>query len=451
MKAQRPPHTSKTSRTNKRYSGAFLVMLAIIFASIFSAAIYLFPAHFVAYNAADNTAAVIDAAATTTAATTSAATTTIATSTPAEATSTTLVITHIKTPPSVKGIYMSSWVAGTPSFRDKLISQIDATELNAIVIDVKDSTGRISFAVSDPTLVAVGSATNRAPDIKEFVAKLHAKGIYVIARIATFEDPYFVKLHPEYGVKTASTGALWKDRNGISWIDVGAKPVWDYIAAIGKEAYADGFDELNFDYIRFPSDGNMTDIAFPYSQGKKRADVLNNFFTYIDGVFRPMNIPISVDIFGETTSVTDDMGIGQILENALAHFDYVSPMVYPSHFGTGFDGWKTPAAHPYEVVFSSMQRGVLRSEVLANATSTIGKVGELRPWLQDFSLGSTPYTPLMVRQQIQATYGAGLKSWLLWNAANKYDSQALLGPEATLSDSTTFATTSAATAAYAAP
>lgn len=324
-------------------------------------------------------------------------------------------VTHIKTPESVKALYMSSWVAGNKKLRDNLVNIIDTTELNAIVIDIKDYTGRISFKTENLELQSIGSSENRIPDIKEFIGELHDKGIYVIGRISSFQDSYLVHKKPEYAVTTKS-GEVWKDRKGVSWLDVSARPVWDYLALIGDESYANGFDELNFDYIRFPSDGNMLDIAYPFSQGKSKPDALKGFFAFIDTTFRAKHIPISADLFGMTTSNTDDLGIGQVLENALQHFDFVAPMVYPSHYPTNFIGITNPAAKPYEVIHYALSKGAER------ASTTPLKI---RPWLQDFSINGTEYTPEMVRAQVQATYDVGLTSWMLWNAANRYTVSAL--------------------------
>jgi hypothetical protein len=202
-------------------------------------------------------------------------------------------------------------------------------------------------------------------------------------------------------------------------MDAGAQPVWEYLAAIGDEAYADGFDELNFDYIRFPSDGDMADISYPYSQNQVKSEVLKDFFAYLGDHFHPEGIPISADLFGMTTSNHDDLGIGQVLENALAHFDYVAPMVYPSHYPPNFDGYKNPAANPYEIIQFALSKGVDRA-ITASTTPS-----KLRPWLQDFSIGHTDYTPEMVRAQITATYDVGLTSWMMWNAANHYTASAL--------------------------
>ena len=327
------------------------------------------------------------------------------------------VVTHIKTPEPLKAIYMSSWVGGIEKLREPLVDLADKTEINAIMIDIKDYTGRISFEVEDPKLKEFGSVEKRIPDIKEFIGRLHDKGIYVIGRISSFQDSFLVKTHPEYAVKTKE-GKVWKDFKGVSWLDVGAKPVWDYLTMIGDEAYSVGFDELNFDYIRFPSDGNMKDIAYPYSEGKVKSEALAEFFAYLDTTFHPKGIPISADLFGMTTSSKDDLGIGQLLEPALAHFDYVAPMVYPSHYPPNFNGYKNPSDKPYEMITYAMQKGIDRA-ILASTTPS-----KLRPWLQDFSIGHTTYTPEMVRDQKQATYDVGLTSWMMWNAANHYTASA---------------------------
>ncbi len=334
-------------------------------------------------------------------------------------------VTHIQTPVPLKAIYMSSWVAGNSKLRNNLVDLMDKTEINAVVIDIKDYTGRISFKVDDPKLQAYNSVENRIPDIKEFIGKLHDKGIYVIGRISSFQDSFLVHSKPELAV-TDKAGKLWKDRKGISWLDVSAKPVWDYLTLIGEESYAAGFDELNFDYIRFPSDGNMEDIAFPFSQRKSKPDALKDFFAYLDTTFHKKKIPISADLFGMTTSSHGDLGIGQILGDALVHFDFVAPMVYPSHYPATFLGYPKPAAKPYEVIKYAMGEAVKKAD-LASTTAT-----KLRPWLQDFSIGGVEYTPNMVRAQIQATYDSGLTSWMLWNASNVYTASALQAASSTV-------------------
>lgn len=339
--------------------------------------------------------------------------------------------THIEMPEQVKAIYMTVCAGSSKSFRDSLINLIDTTELNSIVLNVKDETGKIGFDVDNPDLQhAVADLSKgecKITDIKGLIEYLHSKNIYVIGRIPVFQDLHFVAQRPDLAVKRESDGGVWQDRKGIKWLDAGAKEVWDYIVAIGNESFYLGFDELNFDYIRFPSDGNMRDIYYPFSEEKVmldiyygKAKVLQEFFSYLSEKLRLENpkIVLSADLFGMTATNYDDLNIGQVLEYATPYFDYVAPMVYPSHYPTGFNGWQNPNHYPYEVVKFSMDIAVER---LNNATTSPLK---LRPWLQDFDYGGN-YDEKEVRAQIQATYDAGLTSWMLWSASNKYTKEAL--------------------------
>jgi hypothetical protein len=334
-------------------------------------------------------------------------------------------VTHVKTPQPMKAIYMTSWVAGTPSLRQKVIKIIEETEVNAVVIDIKDDTGKVSFLIENEPFASLGSSENRISDIKELIADLHSKNIYVIGRISTFQDPYLIKKWPEEAVKTASDkNVLWRDRKGIGWFDAGSPKVWDYVTALAHESYNIGFDEINFDYIRFPSDGNMKDIYFSYSEGKSKSDTLESFFKHIDQEFRKSEnpIPISADLFGMVTTNTDDLGIGQVLERAAPYVDFIYPMVYPSHFPDTWHGYANPAEKPYEVIKITMD----------SASEKLKAIGEdpdkIRPWLQDFNLGAT-YNADMVRAQIKATYDAGLTSWLIWDPRNIYSRGAFLSED----------------------
>lgn len=335
------------------------------------------------------------------------------------------VVTHVKTPDPVRAIYMSSWVAGTTDWRNSLVDLIDKTELNSIVIDIKDYSGAVAFHVDNPLVNAVGSTENRIPDIKQFIDTLHKKGIYVIGRITVFQDPIYSKSHPGSAVQKESDKSVWKDYKGLSYVDPSAHDFWNYILAIAEESYAVGFDELNFDYIRFPSDGNMKDIYYPLSEQTVDADpdfgkakVIRDFFSYLHSKLTPMHVVMSADLFGITTTNSDDLNIGQVLEYAEPYFDYIAPMVYPSHYPKGFNGYDNPNHYPYEVVHYSMSRA---AERLDSASSTRAK---LRPWLQDFDYGGN-YGKDEVRAQIQAVYDSGLDSWMLWDAGNKYTESAL--------------------------
>ncbi|MCX6717197.1 MAG: hypothetical protein NTU76_00790 [Candidatus Taylorbacteria bacterium] len=348
------------------------------------------------------------------------------------------IVKHIETPKQVKAIYMTSCVASMPSFREKLLKIATTTEINSIIIDIKDYSGTISVKTSNEIFdKAYEKSECGVSDMKEFIGELHDNGVYVIGRITSFQDPFIAKINTDWAVKKNSDRTkLWADKKGINYIDPGSKGMWNYLVDLGRESYKIGFDELNYDYIRFPSDGNMNDIYFPVSTSTNstvfnssqkvtpRSIVLKSFFEFLNQELRVSSgIKISADLFGMTTTNTDDLNIGQILEDALINFDYVAPMVYPSHYPPTFLGFAKPAEHPYEVIKYSMDQAFTRA-VTASSSPL-----KLRPWLQDFNLGAT-YTPEMVRKQIQATYDSGLDSWMLWDAGNTYTVEALL-PKAT--------------------
>jgi hypothetical protein len=345
-------------------------------------------------------------------------------------------VSHMPTPEPVKAIYMTQCVVGTRSFREKLVNLIEQTELNSVVIDIKDYSGTLAFVSSNPLLRESSLKTCGASDMREFLQYLHDREIYIIGRITVFQDPHYTALHPELAVKKASaTSSVWRDHKGLAFIDVGAKQYWDYIIAISREAYNLGFDELNYDYIRFPSDGPMNDIYYPWSRNIDKQDALEQFFVYLNEQMRDTRAVLSADLFGMTTTNTDDLNIGQVLERAMPYFDYIAPMVYPSHYPRGFMGFAHPASVPYDIVKISMQSALARVQTYMQYASTTSEVltgrvspKQLRPWLQDFNLGAV-YTPEMVRAQIDAVYDAGLTSWMLWDSANTYTREALLSTD----------------------
>jgi len=373
------------------------------------------------------------------------------------------IITHVPLPDAVKAIYMTSCVAGTTDFRNRLVKLIDETEINAVVIDIKDYSGTISFPPASPAWQpAWQNARCGTSDMKEFIASLHEKGIYTIARITVFQDPFYAEKHPELAVTKASDGSVWHDGKGLSFIDVGAKPYWDHILELSVNAYSIGFDELNYDYVRYPSDGNMKDIAFPNSMkgeygGDKQAN-LEAFFKYLneklddesyfnsvrhENTGRPSTTPwTSVDLFGMTATNFDDLSIGQVQDRAAPYFDFVAPMVYPSHYPKSFLGLGNPNDYPYKVVNYAMSAGVKR--MMSSTTPMQGflhvRIGtstpavyskpvftgdRLRTWIQDFDYGGD-YDATDVRAEIQASYDAGVKSWMIWAPSNIYTREALL-------------------------
>jgi len=195
-------------------------------------------------------------------------------------------IAHQKLPSPLKAIYMTSCVAGTKDFRADVVSVIDDTEVNALVIDIKDFSGTLSFNPGTDSFWYSAWQESRcgARDMKEFVAELHKKDVYVIGRITVFQDPFYAAAHPSDAVKRADGVTVWKDRKGLAFVDVGARAYWDHLAELATVSYNIGFDELNFDYVRYPSDGNMTDISHPQAEaslyGKSKEDNLEAFFKY---------------------------------------------------------------------------------------------------------------------------------------------------------------------------
>lgn len=343
-------------------------------------------------------------------------------------------------PPAViKAIYFTVWSAGLEERVNYLINLVKTTELNAAVIDIKDYSGYALYDINLPEVEKYKAKEIRIAKINNLIKRLHNEGIYVIARIAVFQDPVLAKARPDLAIHSKNTGGLWLDNKKLAWIDPAAKDAWDYNIAIARDAASRGFDEINFDYIRFASDGKLSDMSFPfYNSQTAKHGVLKDFFKYLREQLP--DIKISADLFGLSTVQPDDLGIGQIIEDAYLYFDFVCPMVYPSHYQSGFLNYKNPALYPYEVVKYSMEAALHRLATyniqVTTATSTGLSVvshklsSKLRPWLQDFDLGAD-YNAAMVRKQIQAVYDAAsttpelINGWLLWNPSNIYTKDAL--------------------------
>lgn len=306
-------------------------------------------------------------------------------------------------PDQIKALYLTMWSAMNNQRMEEIIELINKTEVNGVVIDVKGSQGELIY--------------ENFPEIGEVIKKLHDKNIYIIARIVVFQDSGWAVLHPEVALKDRG-GKLWRDRRGFAWLDPAAIGSHDHVIDIAKKAIDLGFDEIQYDYIRFPTDGVLSQIVYPVWDGQTpRNEVLRGFFEYSRKQlkeYRP-HVKTSIDIFGYTFLRSDDLGIGQVLGDAIDNFDYVSPMVYPSHYSAGNFGFENPAEHPYEVVFGTLDSGL---QSLDNSDN-ISLRKKVRPWLQVFDMGAR-YDAQKIKQQIQATYDAGSGGWLLWDPRNNY-------------------------------
>ncbi len=339
-------------------------------------------------------------------------------------------------PEIIKAFYVTGYSAGSKKYLDYLTNIFKTSEINAVVVDIKGSDGYVTYNSGAPDVAKYHLYIGAIKDVDALINFFHNQNIYVIGRIANFEDPVYSKARPELAIynKLETTDPLhpilWQDKNKLSWLDPASKDVWDYNISLAKDALYHGFDEINFDYVRFPSDGKTASLGFPAWNGVKlKADVINEFFHYVRANLT--GAKISVDLFGQTTTNTDDMGIGQILENAFENFDYISPMVYPSHYIDGFKGFDKPAEHPYDVVKYAMDTALAREAAFdaksrekgGENASKVANLAKFRPWLQDFSLRATFYTADMVRAEIKATQdslGSNFYGYMMWNAGNIY-------------------------------
>jgi hypothetical protein len=288
--------------------------------------------------------------------------------------------------------------------------------INAVIIDVKDYSGYLSYDSNLEMVNSLGLEQIKIKNLPEVLQKFHDNNFYTIARIAVFQDPRLSSLKTDWAVQNKNTNTIWHDNKGLSWLDPSNPEVWQYHIDIAKEVVEIGFDEVNLDYVRFPSDGQISAMSFPkwQEQGTK-AEVIRDFFSYFSDKMKDEPAYTSADLFGMTTTITNDMNIGQILENAAPYFDYICPMVYPSHYPVGYLGISDPASNPYEVIFNDISK--------ANERLGTSSRAHIRPWLQDFNLGAI-YDINMIKQEIRANTDAGGYGYLVWDPKNIYTFEA---------------------------
>jgi len=329
--------------------------------------------------------------------------------------------THLPLPVEVRGIYATASTASSLVRYKALLTAVKEKGINAVVLDVKTDDGSLAFLPHEEKLSSSAPVKKLITDLDAVVGVTHGMGMYLIARIPVFEDPAYAKRYPKIALQLAS-GGLWKDAKGLAWLDPAATEVWKYNAEVAREVYKRGFDEIQFDYIRFATDGSTSRIVYPVFDKKKETmrNVIGRFFSFLDLELRRKGIPISADLFGFTTWHQNDLGIGQWYSDAITNFDFVSPMVYPSHYPAGTLGFKNPAVHPYEIVLDSLKKGneVIDESRVGDASK---KLASQRPWIQAFNMGAT-YTPEMVSAQVRASRESGASGFLFWNAANNYSS-----------------------------
>ena len=323
-------------------------------------------------------------------------------------------------PDNVRGLYVNAWSAGSRRRITALTDLARRTEVNSFVVDIKDATGFISHPTDIPLAIEIGAIDEiRIPNLRVLLDRLERAGVYPIARIVIVKDPLIAAARPDLAVQDTA-GGPWSDDKGIVWLNPYNREVWDYHVALAREVAEIGFPEIQWDYVRFPDAPRsaMNRAHFPGGDGRERRDAIREFLAYSRDALSDLDVQVTADVFGVTTSFNRDVGIGQVWESFIDVVDVALPMVYPSHYWTGSFGFDEPNAHPYEIVRAALEDALERSEVIAGAGAT-------RPWLQDFDLGPPRYDAPEVRAQIQATYDVGIGEWILWNPGSRYTEEAL--------------------------
>lgn len=327
----------------------------------------------------------------------------------------------------IKGIYVSYYALGSPEYVAHVRELLETTELNAVVLDVKGDRGYLVYPTQAALAQEIGAGSRpMVRDWPTFMQWFKERDVYTIARIVAFKDNLLAAAHPEWAVRDAATGGVWKDGEGLGWSDPNVRAAQDYVIALAVEAARLGFDEIQFDYVRFPSDGAVNRAVFSGpNTATNRVAVIAGFLGRAREALAPYNVKLAADTFGYTSWLAQDMGIGQVIEAMAPHLDVLSPMLYPSTFATGLpnDGgaYANAVAFPYEIVQKSTQRAVARARAANPAI-------EVRPWLQDFAdyaFDRRAYGATEIRAQMAGARAGGGRGWLLWDPAVKYTRAAL--------------------------
>jgi hypothetical protein len=317
--------------------------------------------------------------------------------------------TERKVPDEIRGVHVSMGLASLPG---KIAEYLALPGLNALELDVKDENGRVGFVPSSVPLARSTGAAATYYNAKRVARQVHARGVYLIGRIVTFEDPVLSEKRPDLAIRT-SNGSIWRNNAGLGWTNPYDRRVWRYNVDLAVAAVRAGFDEIQFDYVRFPSDGDLSLIRYPGRHTQPMRWTIPAFVQYAGKRLHPLGARVSVDVFG--LSATRDLGIGQLPRRVSQYADAVYPMVYPSHYSAGEYGLADPNAAPGEIVSRSL-------EDFARALE--GRKTRITPWLQDFSLGRT-YTLEDVLAQVAAARGQRTGGFLLWNPEGLYTTSVL--------------------------
>ena len=321
----------------------------------------------------------------------------------------------------VRGIYVTSSSASLTKRVDDLIALSKRTKINAFVIDVKEDDGTLLFKMKAGEKYNP-NANRRSPikDIDKFMKKMKDNNIYTIARIVSFKDPTYAKANPDKAIITKSTGKPFTNSDGVIWVSPHDRYLWEYNIAVAKEAALAGFDEIQFDYVRFPaSNGGKLDKDLDYRNPNKESkpETIQKYLQYARKELEPLGVYIAADVYGQVGSLPDDMALGQHWESVSNVVDYICPMIYPSHYGKGVYGLPVPDAEPYKTVYRSTQDSM-------NRNANIDTPAMIRPWIQAFTArwvkGYITYGPEQIELQVKALKDLGINEYILWSPTNRY-------------------------------
>jgi hypothetical protein len=333
------------------------------------------------------------------------------------------VIVRVPAPDTLRGLYVNRWAALGRKLTD-LIAVAKRTEINALVIDVKDDRGFVLYRSNVPLAREIGADTAdghwmSSSKLRAVLDTMIAHNIYPIARIVVAKDPLLAQKKLDLAIKRKSDLKPWLDKNGKPWLDPHQRVVWQYAADLAREAFDLGFSEVQLDYVRFPDEKRLiSETVYPLAEGRVRAQVIRDQLGFVRRLLKPHAMRVTADVFGLTATDTTDMGIGQRWEMFVDQVDVVLPMIYPSHFARGTYKLRNPNARPYETIDRALKDAIARSDSIPNAA-------EIIPWYQDFTLGAPRYGAAQIRAQKKAGYDNGFQSWILWNPSSNYTLAAL--------------------------
>jgi hypothetical protein len=316
-----------------------------------------------------------------------------------------------------KALYLTYYGIGSKILRESALTLAKETDINSLVIDVKGDRGVITYKSSIPLASEIGAQKLViVKDIRGLIKSLREKGIYTVARIVVFKDNVLGTARPDLAVRTQD-GEIFHDGENLVWVDPSRKEVWDYNMNIAIEAARNGFDEIQFDYVRFP---DKKGLKFAVSNTEEnRVRYISGFLCEAKKKLAPYNVFVAADIFGYVPWNLNDTQIGQKIEQVASCVDYISLMLYPSGFQFGIPGYRNPVAHPYEIVSLSLKKARERANIPAN---------RFRPWLQafrDYAFDRRHFDGPEIRSQIRAAEEFGSGGWMLWNPRNVYNGNGL--------------------------